>query len=125
MSVATFLANSLPIGVAASSTSVQASISQITVSGGAGGGTNTYVGIYHNGGCVPAPTTCSASQTPQIYVSPGALSGMNDANSNSVYPIESFTAKAIGNAAGTGPADVTVAQPRSCGNSTSFTPMEC
>lgn len=56
-----------------------------------------FAGVYHHGGCVPAPTcpvgTNGTAMTPQVFVVPVSLSGVNDAsNPNNVYPISSFTA---------------------------------
>lgn len=90
-------------------------------------GNVNFAGIYHNGACVPAPacpavTGSGASLTPQIMVVPVSASGMSDANSTNVYPISSFTAKAIGNAGGTGPmAIVGGVGPAACLNELSST----
>lgn len=67
-----------------------------------------FSGIYHHGACVlvpncpgynPATNACTSGancMTPQIMVAPVSASGVNDAGSNNVYPITSFTAYAYG-----------------------------
>lgn len=59
-----------------------------------------YAGLYKHGGCVPVPSCPVDSRgntmTPQIMVVPVSVSGINDPNSNNVYPISSFTAYAVG-----------------------------
>jgi len=59
-----------------------------------------FVGLYHHGACVPVPvcpnTTASGgvTTTPQVFVVPVSVSGVNDPSSNNIYPISSFTAYA-------------------------------
>lgn len=63
----------------------------------------TFAGLYKHGGCVPEPQcpvdTKGKAMTPQIFVVPVSVSGVNDAtatgNTPNVYPISSFTAYAI------------------------------
>lgn len=80
-----------------------------------------FTGIYHNGACVPVPQCPTmpngTAMTPSIIVSPGSVSGMNDASSTDVYPISSFTAYATGPGYWNVPASGT--PPASCNNSTS------
>jgi prepilin-type N-terminal cleavage/methylation domain-containing protein len=62
-----------------------------------------FAGLYHHGACVPVPS-CPVdangnTMSPQIFVVPVSVSGLNDTNSGSpanqnVYPISSFTAYA-------------------------------
>ena len=71
-----------------------------------------FAGLYHQGGCVPVPlcpnTTASSGVTtsPQVFVVPVSVSGVNDPNSSNIYPISSFTAfaTAISAVGGTPPA---------------------
>ena len=76
-----------------------------------------FAGLYHHGGCVPVPEcpvdASGTTMTPQIMVVPVQVSGVNDANTNNVYPISSFTAYARGNT----PLDTA---PPNCDNSTSY-----
>lgn len=58
--------------------------------------------VYHHKDCVPAPS-CPTGMTPQIFVVPTSVSGFNDVNSSNVYPLENFTAYAVGQAGGSGP----------------------
>jgi prepilin-type N-terminal cleavage/methylation domain-containing protein len=57
-----------------------------------------FAGLYHHGACVPVPTCPSSTAgggtttTPQIFVMPVSVSGVNDPASSNVYPISSFTA---------------------------------
>lgn len=57
-----------------------------------------FAGLYHHGACVPVPTcpntTAGGATTtsPQIFVMPVSVSGVNDQASNNVYPLSSFTA---------------------------------
>jgi prepilin-type N-terminal cleavage/methylation domain-containing protein len=66
-----------------------------------------FAGIYHNGACVPAPI-CPGTMSPDILVVPVSMYGVNGVNSASpsppttYYPIEGFTAYAVG-VAGTSP----------------------
>lgn len=59
-----------------------------------------FAGLYKHGGCVPVPTCPSTTagggvtMTPQVFIVPVSVSGVNDQNSASVYPISSFTAYA-------------------------------
>src|SRR3990167_4002971 len=59
-----------------------------------------FAGIYHPGACVPVPTCpidpTGAAMTPQIIVVPLSMSGLNDYRSMNLYPINSFTAYALG-----------------------------
>lgn len=76
-----------------------------------------FVGVYHNGACVPMPAcpgfntaasypsclatnSCCISGTncmlPQIMVTPASVSGLNDPSSMNAYAITSFTAYALG-----------------------------
>lgn len=60
-----------------------------------------FSGLYHHGGCVPVPTCpvdnkTGTAMTPQIFVIPVSVSGVNDTGSNNVYPLTSFTAYAVG-----------------------------
>lgn len=67
----------------------------------------TFAGLYHHGGCVPVPTcpldSTGATLTPQVFVVPVSVSGVNDPNGVDiygnpyVYPISSFTAYAVPN----------------------------
>jgi general secretion pathway protein G len=60
-----------------------------------------YAGLYHNGACVPAPQ-CPVdmngkTMTPQIFVVPVQVNGVNDKDQiENVYPISSFAAFAKG-----------------------------
>lgn len=80
-------------------------------------GSITFAGVYKQGGCVPVPT-CPVNPatglpgTPQVYIVPVSVSGMNDQGSMNIYPISSFTGYA------TGPA----ANPAACSTYTSQTP---
>jgi len=49
-----------------------------------------FAGIYHHGACVAAPK-CPAGMSPQIFLAPVSVSGMNSSTSE-VFPIHSFTA---------------------------------
>lgn len=78
-----------------------------------------YAGLYHNGGCIPAPKcpvdpTTFTTMTPQVMVVPVQVSGTNDgglpASNPNVYPISSFTAYAVGTV-GTG---MPLANPGNC-----------
>lgn len=57
-----------------------------------------FAGLYHHGACVPVPvcpnTTAGSAvtTTPQIFVMPVSVSGVNDQSSGNIYPISSFTA---------------------------------
>lgn len=61
----------------------------------------SFAGLYKHGGCVPVPQ-CPVDadgnkMTPQVFVVPVSVSGVNDATSGTtpnVYPISSFTAYA-------------------------------
>jgi competence protein ComGC len=53
-----------------------------------------FANLYHPGACVPAPV-CPANTSPQIMVIPVSVSGFNDKNSSTIYPISSFTAYAV------------------------------
>lgn len=62
----------------------------------------TFAGLYKHGACVPVPQcpvdSSGRAMTPQIFVIPVSVSGVNDATSISpptVYPISSFTAYAM------------------------------
>lgn len=68
-----------------------------------------FAGVYSHGGCVPVPscppTPTGAAMTPQIFVVPISVSGVNDTGSSTnVYPISSFTAYAKGGVDNTPPA---------------------
>jgi type II secretory pathway pseudopilin PulG len=54
-----------------------------------------FAGLYHNGGCVPAPVCPSSSMKPAIMVVPVSVSGTYFGNTE-VYPLSSFTAYAVG-----------------------------
>ncbi|OGT55314.1 MAG: hypothetical protein A3F43_03615 [Gammaproteobacteria bacterium RIFCSPHIGHO2_12_FULL_42_10] len=63
-----------------------------------------FAGLYHHGGCVPVPScpinpATGAPLTPQVFVLPVSVSGVNDVDvdsgSTNIYPISSFTAYAI------------------------------
>lgn len=59
-------------------------------------GAVNYAGLYKQGGCVPVPTcptdpTTGTPLTPQVVIVPVSVSGLNDPNSNAIYPISSFT----------------------------------
>lgn len=62
-----------------------------------------FAGVYRHGGCVPVPSCPVDSKgntmTAEIVVVPVSVSGVNDANSNNLYPITSFTGYAKGPAA--------------------------
>lgn len=59
-----------------------------------------FAGLYHHGACVPVPKcpvdANGVTMTPQIFVVPVSISGVNDTDSTNVYPISSFTAYALG-----------------------------
>ncbi len=60
-----------------------------------------FAGIYRHGGCIPVPQcpvdATGTAMTPQVFVVPISVSGVNDPNdNNTVYPISSFTAYARG-----------------------------
>lgn len=65
-----------------------------------------FASLYHNGGCVPAPT-CPPGMSPEIMVVPTALFGDNDGNTT-FYSLYGFAATALG-AAGSPPGTVPVA----------------
>jgi prepilin-type N-terminal cleavage/methylation domain-containing protein len=79
-------------------------------------GNVSFAGIYKNGACVPAPSCpvspSGAATTPQVFVVPASVSGMNDAASTNSYPLTSFTAFA------TTLTDVSAGGPPGCNNST-------
>jgi prepilin-type N-terminal cleavage/methylation domain-containing protein len=61
-----------------------------------------FIGLFHHGACVPVPV-CPAyapdgsQMTPEVFLVPVSLSGVNDTGNNQkVYPISSFTAYATG-----------------------------
>lgn len=57
-----------------------------------------FAGLYHHGACVPVPTCPNTTAgggvttSPQIFVVPVSVSGVNDPSSQNIYPISSFTA---------------------------------
>lgn len=59
-----------------------------------------FAGLYHHGGCVPVPTcpvdANGTTMTPQVMIAPVSVSGINDTDSDNVYPISSFTGYATG-----------------------------
>ena len=82
-----------------------------------------FAGLYHHGGCVPVPEcpvdASGTTMTPQVMVVPVQVSGVNDAGTDNVYPISSFTAYARASA----PLDTS---PPNCDNSTSYnTSSDC
>ncbi len=82
-----------------------------------------FAGLYHHGGCVPVPEcpvdATGTTMTPQIMVVPVQVSGVNDAGTNNVYPISSFTAYARGGS----PLNTA---PPNCDNSSAFnTSADC
>lgn len=60
-----------------------------------------YAGLYHHGACIPVPIcpvdANGKTMTPEVMVVPVSVSGINDPNNTSVYPISSFTAYATSN----------------------------
>lgn len=71
-----------------------------------------FAGVYSHGGCVPVPTCppgpTGSTMTPQVYVIPISISGVNDAaSSTNIYPISSFTAYATGGTNNSPPACTT------------------
>jgi hypothetical protein len=85
-------------------------------------GAVNFAGLYHQGACVPVPscpnvtTGGGVSTTPQVFIVPVSISGVNDqGSSNNVYPISSFTAYA------TQPA----ADPDACYSGSTGSPPDC
>lgn len=70
-----------------------------------------FAGVYHHGGCVPEPKCPSnpspfnmVNVTPQIFLVPISVSGVNDNASSNVYPISSFSAYASSSTLSSNPA---------------------
>lgn len=58
-----------------------------------------FAAVYHSGSCVPAPN-CPPNMKADILVMPAAVSGVNDSSTTTTYPsypVNSFTAYALGN----------------------------
>jgi prepilin-type N-terminal cleavage/methylation domain-containing protein len=56
-----------------------------------------FAGVYHHGACVPVPMCpdkaagAGVTMTPQIFVVPLSVSGLNGNGNTNIYPISSFT----------------------------------
>ncbi len=103
--VAQIVANKLPMSTISINGNIYSVLASVPAPGQALNNATAirFAGLYHHGACVPTPdcpNTSSgggAAMTPQVFVVPVSVSGVNDENAdNNIYPISSFTAYATG-----------------------------
>jgi len=94
-------------------------VSSITIPGqnlNSNAGNVNFAGLYRHGGCVPVPTcptdpATGVTPTPEVFIVPVSVTGLNDPNSGAIYPISSFTAYAMDASASPNPCKFSSIQP--------------